>query len=126
MTIPLLFALIWFVAHDQAGQGDARDRPGSRYRRPDGRRRQPHDRDHIPHRRRAWPARPASSQILYNNTTVWNLGFRFGLNSFTAAVLGGIGNLQGAVLGALVLGLINALSDRYFSANWTKRSSSAS
>lgn len=58
-------------------------------------------------------------QILYNNTTVWNLGFRFGLNSFTAAVLGGIGNLQGAVLGAIVLGLINAFSDRYFSANWT-------
>jgi branched-chain amino acid transport system permease protein len=58
-------------------------------------------------------------QILYNNTTYWNLGFRFGLNSFTAAVLGGIGNLQGAVLGALVLGFINAFSDRYFSANWT-------
>jgi branched-chain amino acid transport system permease protein len=58
-------------------------------------------------------------QILYNNTTVWNLGFRFGLNSFTAAVLGGIGNLQGAVLGALVLGFINAFSDRFFSANWT-------
>jgi branched-chain amino acid transport system permease protein len=58
-------------------------------------------------------------QILYNNTTVWNLGFRFGLNAFTAAVLGGIGNLQGAVLGALVLGFINAFSDRYFSANWT-------
>jgi ribose/xylose/arabinose/galactoside ABC-type transport system permease subunit len=33
-------------------------------------------------------------QILYNNTTVWNLGFRFGLNAFTSAVLGGIGNLQ--------------------------------
>jgi len=58
-------------------------------------------------------------QILYNNTTVWTLGFRFGLNSFTAAVLGGIGNLQGAVLGAIVLGFINAFSDRYFSANWT-------
>ena len=58
-------------------------------------------------------------QILYNNTTVWNLGFRFGLNSFTAAVLGGIGNLQGAVLGAIVIGFINAFSDRYFSANWT-------
>ena len=58
-------------------------------------------------------------QILYNNTTVWNLGFRFGLNSFTAAVLGGIGNLQGAVLGAIVLGFINAFSDRFFSANWT-------
>ena len=58
-------------------------------------------------------------QILYNNTTVWNLGFRFGLNAFTAAVLGGIGNLQGAVLGAMVLGLINAFSDRYLAANWT-------
>jgi branched-chain amino acid transport system permease protein len=58
-------------------------------------------------------------QILYNNTTVWNLGFRFGLNAFTSAVLGGIGNLNGAVLGAIVLGLINAFSDRYLSANWT-------
>jgi branched-chain amino acid transport system permease protein len=58
-------------------------------------------------------------QILYNNVTVWNLGFRFGLNAFTSAVLGGIGNLSGAVLGALVLGQINAFSDRYLSANWT-------
>ena len=58
-------------------------------------------------------------QILYNNTTVWNLGFRFGLNAFTSAVLGGIGNLQGAVLGGIVLGLINAISDRYLSAQWT-------
>jgi len=58
-------------------------------------------------------------QILYNNVTVWNLGFRFGLNAFTSAVLGGIGNLTGAVVGALVLGQINAFSDRYVSANWT-------
>jgi branched-chain amino acid transport system permease protein len=59
-------------------------------------------------------------QILYNNYTVWNLGFRFGLNAFTAAVLGGIGNLQGAVLGSLILGEVNALSDRYLSPNWTQ------
>jgi branched-chain amino acid transport system permease protein len=58
-------------------------------------------------------------QILYNNTTVWSLGFRFGLNAFTSAVLGGIGNLQGAVLGGIVLGLINSFSDRYLSAQWT-------
>ena len=58
-------------------------------------------------------------QILYNNVTVYNLGFRFGLNAFTSAVLGGIGNLSGAVVGALVLGQINAFSDRYLSANWT-------
>jgi branched-chain amino acid transport system permease protein len=60
------------------------------------------------------------AQLLYNNYTVYTLGFRFGLNSFTAAVLGGIGNLQGAVLGALVIGEVNALSDRYLSTNWTQ------
>jgi branched-chain amino acid transport system permease protein len=58
-------------------------------------------------------------QILYNNVTVYSLGFRFGLNSFTAAVLGGIGNLQGAVLGALILGQVNAFSDRYIAPAWT-------
>ncbi len=60
------------------------------------------------------------AQILYGNYTVYTLGFRFGLNSFTAAVLGGIGNLQGAVLGAIIIGEINALSDRYLSPNWTQ------
>src|SRR6478609_2301993 len=60
------------------------------------------------------------AQLLYNNYTVYNLGFRFGLNSFTAAVLGGIGNLQGAVLGAIIIGEVNALSDRYLSTNWTQ------
>ncbi|HEV7603879.1 MAG: branched-chain amino acid transport system permease protein [Chloroflexota bacterium] len=59
-------------------------------------------------------------QILYNNVTVWNLGFRFGLISFTAAVLGGIGNMRGAVLGAMILGVVSAISDRYISANWTQ------
>jgi branched-chain amino acid transport system permease protein len=60
------------------------------------------------------------AQLLYNDYTVYTLGTRFGLNSFTAAVLGGIGNLQGAVLGALVIGEINAISDRYLSTNWTQ------
>ena len=60
------------------------------------------------------------AQLLYNNYTQYQLGFRFGLNSFTAAVLGGIGNLQGAVLGALIIGEVNALSDYYLSPNWTQ------
>jgi len=60
------------------------------------------------------------AQLLYNNYTVYTLGFRFGLNAFTAAVLGGIGNLQGAVLGALIIGEVNALSDFYLSPNWTQ------
>ncbi len=40
----------------------------------------------------------------------WNLGFFPGIKAFTAAVLGGIGNIRGALLGGLALGLIENLS----------------
>ena len=39
--------------------------------------------------------------------------------SGTAAVLGGIGNLTGAMLGGLFLGILSALSDGYIGARWT-------
>ena len=45
---------------------------------------------------------------LYYGQTFFQYGFQFGLLSFTAAVLGGIGNLTGATLGAMVIGLIAA------------------
>jgi len=41
----------------------------------------------------------------------YDSGFQLGLIAFTAAVLGGIGNLTGAVLGAVIIGLIQACSD---------------
>jgi branched-chain amino acid transport system permease protein len=41
----------------------------------------------------------------------YDTGFELGLIAFTAAVLGGIGNLSGAVLGAVTIGLIQAFSD---------------
>jgi branched-chain amino acid transport system permease protein len=41
----------------------------------------------------------------------YDSGFELGLIAFTAAVLGGIGNLTGAVLGAVTIGLIQAFSD---------------
>ena len=44
-------------------------------------------------------------------TTRYDLGFGFGLIAFTAAVLGGIGNLTGAVLGGVLIGLIKGLND---------------
>jgi branched-chain amino acid transport system permease protein len=42
--------------------------------------------------------------------TVFNLGFNLGLVAFTAAVLGGIGNIAGAMLGGILIGLIEAYS----------------
>jgi branched-chain amino acid transport system permease protein len=45
---------------------------------------------------------------LYFTNVTFLTGFRVGLIAFTAAVLGGIGNLPGAVVGALVIGLVEA------------------
>jgi len=52
--------------------------------------------------------------ILYEQTvgtTRYDAGFQLGLIAFTAAVLGGIGNLSGAVLGGVLIGLIQGLND---------------
>lgn len=57
---------------------------------------------------------------LYNNTTVFTVGFDAGLKSFTSAVLGGIGNTTGAMLGGVLIGILGAFSDQYFSSRWTK------
>jgi branched-chain amino acid transport system permease protein len=46
----------------------------------------------------------------YSTTISFYTGFQLGLFAFTAAVLGGIGNLPGAVLGAVLIGLIQAFS----------------
>lgn len=47
--------------------------------------------------------------MLYEGVTIFNIGFELGLFAFTAAVLGGIGNIVGAMLGGVVIGLIRAL-----------------
>jgi branched-chain amino acid transport system permease protein len=56
---------------------------------------------------------------LYINTISFQMGFETGLYAFTAAVLGGIGNLPGAVLGALIIGLVRALGSAYLGEKWT-------
>ena len=96
---------------DEAGQGDARDRPGHGRERDHGHQRQPDDLVHVPDRRRRSPAPPASSTRSRRPTVRFDQGFTLGLIAFTAAVLGGIGNLPGAVLGALLIGLIQAFNE---------------
>jgi branched-chain amino acid transport system permease protein len=49
--------------------------------------------------------------LLVNNTVHFQMGFRVGLDAFTAAVLGGIGNLPGAVLGGICIGLVRAVME---------------
>jgi branched-chain amino acid transport system permease protein len=48
---------------------------------------------------------------LYSTNIQYDQGFTLGLIAFTAAVLGGIGNLPGAVLGAIIIGLIQQFNE---------------
>jgi branched-chain amino acid transport system permease protein len=53
-------------------------------------------------------------------TTIWYFqGFTAGLIAFTAAVMGGIGSLQGAVLGGVIIGCIQQISDNRIGGEWT-------
>jgi branched-chain amino acid transport system permease protein len=51
--------------------------------------------------------------VLYYGIGHYFMGFMLGLKAFTAAVLGGIGNVAGAVLGGLLLGVIESLASGY-------------
>ena len=53
------------------------------------------------------------AQGLQNQNIDFRIGFLAGLKAFTAAVLGGIGNIQGAVLGGLVLGVVEAFATQF-------------
>ncbi|PZR66031.1 MAG: branched-chain amino acid ABC transporter permease [Solirubrobacterales bacterium] len=54
-------------------------------------------------------------------TNIWFFqGFRAGLFAFTAAVMGGIGNLRGAVAGGLIIGCVQQISDNRFGSQWTE------
>jgi branched-chain amino acid transport system permease protein len=62
--------------------------------------------------------------VLYFTQIRFDQGFQLGLIAFTAAVLGGIGNLPGAVLGALLIGFIQAFNERLIwhapGSDWTQ------
>ncbi|RJL24727.1 branched-chain amino acid ABC transporter permease [Bailinhaonella thermotolerans] len=53
----------------------------------------------------------------YENTK-FDIGFLLGVKAFTAAVLGGIGNLRGALLGGFALGLLENWGAAFFGSTW--------
>ena len=59
--------------------------------------------------------------VLYTlriGTTVYSVGFLLGVKAFTAAVLGGIGNLRGALIGGLLLGLVENYGSALVGTQW--------
>lgn len=52
---------------------------------------------------------------LYYGSIKYNMGFLPGIKAFTAAVLGGIGNIKGAMLGGFILGIVETLAAGYIS-----------
>ena len=55
---------------------------------------------------------------LYYGQINFTMGWIYGLKAFTAAILGGIGNIPGAMVGGLLLGVIEALGAAYISMAW--------
>jgi branched-chain amino acid transport system permease protein len=64
----------------------------------------------------------AGIAAVFNNLQVGNtsfgIGFLFGLKAFSAAVLGGIGNLRGALIGGMILGLAENYAAALFGTSW--------
>lgn len=55
---------------------------------------------------------------LYYGRIYFTLGWGYGLKAFTAAILGGIGNIPGAMIGGLILGVVEALATGFVSDAW--------
>ena len=56
--------------------------------------------------------------LLFQESTLYSIGFLLGIKAFTAAVLGGIGNLRGALIGGLVLGVMENYGAAIFGSAW--------
>jgi branched-chain amino acid transport system permease protein len=125
VTIPLLLALTWFVYRTKTGKAmraTAQDRDAAALMGIDV-----HKTISIAFLLGGALAGAAGMIALYyNNSARYQMGFRYGLFAFTAAVLGGIGNMTGAVVGGICIGLVWAISDGFmrsliggWGAQWT-------
>ena len=55
---------------------------------------------------------------MYYGSIVFSMGFLPGMKAFTAAVIGGIGNLRGAMLGGFVLGIVESMASGFLSTGY--------
>jgi branched-chain amino acid transport system permease protein len=55
---------------------------------------------------------------MYYGSVTYNMGFIPGIKAFTAAVMGGIGNIRGAMIGGFALGMIESMVAAYISASY--------
>jgi branched-chain amino acid transport system permease protein len=65
----------------------------------------------------------AAAAIIYSinyGDLKWNLGFRLGIIAFTAAVLGGIGNIVGAGIGGFLIGIIYVFGGSLAGGEWSE------
>jgi branched-chain amino acid transport system permease protein len=118
VTVPLLIALLWFVGRTKYGKAmraTAQDMDAARLMGINV------DRTISLTFALGGMLAGAAGLIyaLYNGVIKFNQGFTAGLIAFTAAVMGGIGNLKGAVVGGLIIGVIQAISDDYAQPVWT-------
>jgi branched-chain amino acid transport system permease protein len=118
VTVPLLIALLWFVGSTRYGKAmraTAQDPDAARLMGINV------DRTISLTFLLGGVLAGAAGMIyaLYNGTIQFNQGFTAGLIAFTAAVMGGIGNLKGAVVGGLIIGVIQSISDTHYGQVWT-------
>ena len=118
VTVPLVFALTWFITRTRMGRAmraTAQDPEAARLMGINV------DRTiSVTFLLGGMLAGAAGLIYALYETTVWYFqGFQAGLIAFTAAVMGGIGNVKGAVLGGVIIGCIQQLSDARIGPQWT-------